>query len=96
MNFPLAMSIIWEIARNEKPSKKIAELLLQFDGVLGLDLKNSEKYIENQKNIDLPEEITELIEKRKQARNEKNWDLSDKLREELIEKGYIVKDTKTE
>ena len=95
LNFPLAMSIIWEIARNEKPSKKIAELLLQFDGVLGLDLKNSEKYIENQKNIDLPEEITELIEKRKQARNEKNWDLSDKLREELIEKGYIVKDTKT-
>ena len=95
LNFPLAMSIIWEIARNEKQSKKIAELLLQFDKVLGLDLKNSEKYIENQKNIDLPEEITELLEKRKQARNEKNWDLSDKLREELNEKGYIVKDTKT-
>ena len=95
LNFPLAMSIIWEIARNEKQSKKIAELLLQFDRVLGLDLKNSEKYIENQKNIDLPEEITELLEKRKQARNEKNWDLSDKLRDELNEKGYIVKDTKT-
>ena len=95
LNFPLAMSIIWEIARNERQSKKIAELLLQFDKVLGLDLKNSEKHIENQKNIDLPEEITELLEKRKQARNEKNWDLSDKLREELIEKGYIVKDTKT-
>ena len=58
-------------------------------------MKNSEKYIENQKNIDLPEEITELLEKRKQARNEKNWDLSDKLRDELNEKGYIVKDTKT-
>ncbi len=95
LNFPLAMSIIWEIARNEKQSNKIAELLLQFDRVLGLDLKNSEKYIENQKNIDLPEEITELLEKRKQARNEKNWDLSDKLRDELKEKGYIVKDTKT-
>lgn len=95
LNFPLAMSIIWEIARSEKQSKKIAELLLQFDRVLGLDLKNSEQYIENQKNIDLPEEITELLEKRKQARNEKNWDLSDKLREELNEKGYIVKDTKT-
>ena len=95
LNFPLAMSIIWEIARNEKQSNKIAELLLQFDRVLGLDLKNSEKYIENQKNIDLPEEITELLEKRKQARNEKNWDLSDKLRDELNEKGYIVKDTKT-
>ena len=95
LNFPLAMSIIWEIARNEKQSNKIAELLLQFDRVLGLDLKNSEKYIENQKNIDLPEEITELLEKRKKARDEKNWDLSDKLRDELNEKGYIVKDTKT-
>ena len=31
---------------------------------------------------------------RKQARADKNWELSDKIRDEITEKGYIVKDTK--
>ena len=44
LNIPLAMSIIWEIIKSEKKSKQYAELLLDFDRVLGLDLKNSKKY----------------------------------------------------
>ena len=94
LNFPLAMGIVWEIARSEVKSKELASLLLDFDNVLGLDLKNSEKYLEKQKEIDIPIEISELIEKRKKAREEKNWSLSDEIREELKLKGYIVKDTK--
>ena len=94
LNMPLAMGIIWEIARNERKSKKLANLLLDFDRVLGLDLKNSEKYLEAQRNVEIPEEILELLEKRKKAREEKNWSLSDEIRDELKQKGYIVKDTK--
>ena len=94
LNFPLAMGIVWEIARSDVKSKELASLLLDFDKVLGLDLKNSEKYLEKQKEIDIPIEISELIEKRKKAREEKNWSLSDEIREELKLKGYIVKDTK--
>lgn len=94
LNMPLAMGIVWEIVKNEKKSYKIANLLLEFDKVLGLDLSNSEKYLEKQKNIDIPEEILKLLEQRKQARLEKDWVLSDKLRDEIKEKGYIVKDTK--
>ena len=88
------MPIVWEIARSEVKSKELASLLLDFDNVLGLDLKNSEKYLEKQKEIEIPIEISELIEKRKKAREEKNWSLSDEIREELKLKGYIVKDTK--
>ncbi len=44
MNMPAAMGVVWEVARNEKKSKKFANLLLDFDRVLGLD-------IENEKNI---------------------------------------------
>lgn len=43
------MGIIWELARSETKSSQIANLLVEFDKVLGLDLENSEKYIENQK-----------------------------------------------
>ncbi len=92
LNLPLAMGIVWEVARNEKKSKKFAELLLDFDRILGLDLKNSNRYLE--KKMQIPEEIEELLEKRKIAREEKNWALSDEIRDEIKQKGYIVKDTK--
>ena len=69
-------------------------MLLEFDNVLGLDLINSEKYINSQKEIEVPSEIQELLNERKKAREEKNWTLSDKIRDEIKLKGYIVKDTK--
>lgn len=78
----------------KKKSKQYAELLLDFDRVLGLDLKNSKKYLESKEKIQIPEDIKELIEERKKAREEKNWQLSDLLRDQIKEKGYIVKDTK--
>ena len=91
---PAAMGIVWEIIRNQEKSKQYAKLLLKFDKVLGLDLENSKQYLEEAKNVELPEEIAELLEKRKQARENKDWAMSDKIRDELKEKGYSVKDTK--
>lgn len=94
LNIPLAMSIVWELARFETKSKKIADLLLDFDKVLGLDLVNSKQYIDEQKKLDIPENVSKLLEERKKAREEKDWALSDKLRDEINSMGYIVKDTK--
>ncbi len=94
LNMPAAMGIVWEIIRNQEKSKQYAKLLLKFDKVLGLDLENSKQYLEEAKNVELPEEIAELLEKRKQARENKDWAMSDKIRDELKEKGYSVKDTK--
>ena len=91
---PLAMGVIWEIARNEKKSNKLANLLLELDQVLGLDLKNSKNYKKKQKKVEIPAEVSELLEQRKKAREEKNWQVSDEIRDKLKEKGYIVKDTK--
>ena len=94
LNMPLAMGIVWEVVRNNVKSKQFAELLLEFDKILGLDIENSKKYIEEQEKIELPQEILELVEQRKQARLEKNWAESDRIRDILKEKGYQVKDTK--
>ena len=69
-------------------------MLLEFDRVLGLDLENSKKYLEESKKVEIPEEIQELLEKRKQARQEKNWTLSDEIRDAIKEKGYSIKDGK--
>ena len=97
MNMPGAMSVVWEIARNTKKSTKFANLLLKFDEVLGLDMKNAEKYLlefKHEESEELPEEIKALVEERKQARVEKNWAKSDEIRDKIISLGYSIKDTK--
>ena len=88
MNMPLALSVVWEAVRYKTKSKKIADLLKKFDTVLGIKIDETELKEE------IPQEILDLAEKRKEARNNKNWSESDKLRDRIFEKGYIVKDTK--
>ena len=43
MNMPLAMSYVWELARYEKKSSKIAELLQKFDKVLAIKINTENK-----------------------------------------------------
>ncbi len=88
MNMPLAMSFVWEVVRFEKKSPEIANLLLKFDTILSLEI---DKDIEKQ---EIPEEIKQLLEERKNAREQKDWKKSDEIRDILKQKGYIVKDTK--
>lgn len=88
LNMPVAMSVVWDVVKNPIKSKKFADLLLKFDTVLGLDIDKEEKKEE------IPEEIKKLLEERKEARLNKNWELSDKLRDEIKDKGYLVKDSK--
>ena len=89
LNMPVAMSVVWDIIKNPKKSKDFANLLLKFDEVLGLDLKNYKKQEDK-----LPDEIIELVSKRDEARNSKDWAESDRIRDLLISKGYKVQDTK--
>lgn len=88
LNMPLAMSYVWETAKFEKKSPEVAKLLLKFDTVLGIRIDKQEE----QKEI--PQEISELLEQRKKARENKDWTKSDEIRDLISEKGYIVKDTK--
>ena len=87
LNMPVAMSVVWEVAKSSKKSKKLADLLKEFDKVLGINID----YVQNE---EIPEDIKELLSKRQEARANKNWEESDKLRDLIKEKGYVVKDSK--
>ena len=87
LNMPVAMSVVWEVAKRTEKSKKLAELLKKFDRVLGIK-------IDEYKEEKIPEDIKELLTKRAEARKNKDWTESDKLRDLIKEKGYIVKDSK--
>lgn len=87
LNMPQAMSVIWDVIRYEKKSPKIADLLLKFDNVLGLNLNKKE-------DLEIPKEILNILDERKKARESKDWNKSDVLRDKIKELGYVVKDTK--
>ena len=90
LNMPQALSVVWEIVKNPNKSNQLANLLLDFDKVLGLKIDEQDK-----NNIEeIPENIAKIIKKREQARKEKNWKLSDELRDVLNEEGYKVIDSK--
>ena len=86
LNMPQAMSVVWDLIKYEKKSPLLAKTLLKFDTVLGLNIDKEEK-------IDLPEEIMQIVEERKEARENKDWNKSDELRDKLVNLGYTVKDT---
>ena len=87
MNMPLALSVVWEAVKYPEKSPKIAQLLKKFDTVLGIK-------IDEVQETKIPQEILDFVEERKQARSDKNWSESDRLRDLIAEKGYIVKDMK--
>lgn len=99
LDTPTALSIVWEIARKEIKSKKYADLIAEFDDILGIDIsiekilerENAEKD-EVEKGLD--DKIKALITDREEARKNKDWEKADKIRNELESKGIRVIDTK--
>lgn len=89
MNMPVAISIVWEIAKEKEKSNDFYELIKKFDSVLSLDLDKNDK-----EDINIPEDIKLILNERKDARKNKNFAKSDELRDKLKELGFIVKDTK--
>ncbi|HEY4511668.1 MAG TPA: cysteine--tRNA ligase [Candidatus Paceibacterota bacterium] len=91
VDMPKALALTWELVKSKtvKPEDKKATLL-EFDKVLGLDLA-ALAAAEIQEPT--PPEITALAEEREVARKEKDWQKADALRNELLSRGYDVKDT---
>ncbi len=68
-----------------KDAEVIKKQMLAFDKVLGFIQSDKETF---------PEEIEKLAKAREKARQQKKWSTADKIRNELSERGYEVKDTK--
>jgi cysteinyl-tRNA synthetase len=92
LNAGEGLALTWEMLKDETLNSSEKILLTNvFDKIFGLNLDK----IETVKNdIDIPAEITELAEKRKEAKKNKNFKLADELRNQIKEKGYEVVDEK--
>ncbi|MBW3014562.1 cysteine--tRNA ligase [Candidatus Woesearchaeota archaeon] len=89
LDTPKAISLVWNILKDkELGSKEKFELLVDYDRVLGLNIEDMEEEI-----VEVSKEIMDKIKKREKARKEKDWKTADKLRDELLAEGIILKDT---
>jgi cysteinyl-tRNA synthetase len=89
LNLPQALAVLWEVVKSTelKPADKLA-LIGDFDRVLGLNL------LEKQDSEAVPAGVSELMQKRQEARSAKQWAESDRLRDQIAALGYVVEDTK--
>ncbi len=88
LDTPKVIALIWDVIKDTSLNEVDAyEIIREVDNVLGLNLVTLELVDE-----ELPIEIQEFISLRQNARNDKNWALSDKLRKDIEDAGYLVKD----
>jgi len=91
-----AVSVIFELARfintnvNESSSldfaKKCYDMFIELTGVLNIVSKN--------KNESLDEEVEKLINERVTAKKERNFARADEIREQLLQMGIVLEDTR--
>lgn len=98
LNTADALSVVYELVREINtflakpilPAKealiKSKELLDELCGILGL--------LQNVVKEEIPEEIYNLVKKRKEARKNKDFGLADTIRDVISEMGYIVEETR--
>ena len=89
LNTSNALTLVYDVLKSDINDKTKYELIKNFDDVLSLDLTKKDT-IDN----DLKLYIEEKINERREAKSNKNYELADKIRNELLEKGIILKDTK--
>lgn len=91
LNTASALTILYDILKDNINNSTKIELIKDFDQVLSLDLLvNKEDEIDE----NLKEYINNMIEKRSEAKKNKDYQLADNIRKELEDKGIIIKDTK--
>ncbi|RJR15076.1 cysteine--tRNA ligase [Candidatus Microgenomates bacterium] len=88
LNTPQAVAIVWEIVKSNVPASDKFDLLQIADEILGLGLHDVENRL-----VEVPSEVTQLVQKREQLRNAKKWDEADEVRKEIETKGWVVEDT---
>ena len=90
INTANAISVIYDVLKAKTNDLTKYELIKDFDKVLGLELTTETN---NTSEVDT-EFINSKIEERNEAKKNKNYELADQIRNELLEMGVILKDTR--
>ena len=92
MNTSMAITMIYDVLRDDMNDATKKALIASFDEVLSLDLTVAEEAAAV--DAELEAFVLAKIEERKAAKKEKDFAKADAIRAELLEKGVQIKDTR--
>jgi cysteinyl-tRNA synthetase len=97
VNTAMGITVLYDVLKSKANASTKLALIGEFDKVLGCDLiETAKKFLEESENAsaDIPAEVMELAEQRKEARKAKDFALADELRDKITALGYEVKETR--
>ena len=96
LNSSMAITVLYDMLKADMSDATKYALAESFDQVLSIDLTKADLKAEENNGVDAEMEayILDKIEERKVAKKEKNFARADEIRNELLEKGIIIEDTR--
>ena len=87
LDMPAALALTWDMVRSELPGQTKRSLLLEFDGIFGLDLDRIPS------DGAVPPEVIATVDRRVALREREDYQEADALRDSVAANGYLVEDT---
>lgn len=94
LNTSMAITVVYDMLKDDLNDKTKLALIESFDEVLSLNLTALRGVENNTVDNDMKQYIEEMIQKRASAKKEKDFAKADAIREELLSKGIVLKDTR--
>ena len=96
LNSSMAVTVLYDVLKADISDASKYALVQDFDQVLSLNLTTAYAAKEKENAVDekLESYILSKIEERKAAKKEKNFAKADEIRQELLEQGIILEDTR--
>lgn len=94
LNTATCITVLFDVLKSNLTDSSKIYLIEKFDTVLGLSLTSPKKTVENEIDEELKVYILNKIEERKNAKQNRDFTTADNIRNELLEKGIELIDTK--
>jgi cysteinyl-tRNA synthetase len=94
INTAQSITCLYDVLKSKASNATKLALISEFDKVLGLDLIKKAQESNSSDESDVPAEVMELVEKRKEARKAKDFALADQIRDQITALGYEVRETR--
>lgn len=91
LNTSLALTVLYDVLKSDLSNAQKRYLVSKFDSVLSIDLIDE---VDNNVDTELETYIQEKIEERKLAKQNKDFAKADSIRDELLSRGIVIKDTR--
>ena len=94
VNTSMGITLLYDVLKAELNGATKRAVIADFDQVLSLDLLKAEEAAEPAVDAELAAFVEGKIAERKAAKKEKNFALADAIRNELLEQGIVLEDTR--